>query len=67
MRDFEQPYTLILRQLSEKFETPINAVHISLFRFTFSAIDRVDPEIPQMNCHFVEFPAFASRIQRDRH
>ena len=67
MRDLEQPYTLILRQLSDKYETPLNAIYISFFRFTLSAIDRVDPEIPQMNCHLVEFPAFASRIQRDRH
>ena len=67
MRDLEQPYTLILRQLSDKFETPLNAIYVSLFRLAFSAIDRVDPEIPQMNCYLMERPALAPRVQRDRH
>ena len=67
MRDLEQPYTLILRQLSDKYETPLNAIYISLFRLAFSAINGVDSEVPQIDNDALKSPAFASRIQRDRH
>ena len=67
LRDLEQPCSLILRQVSGELETALDAIYVSLFRLAFSAINGVNPEVPQIDNDVFKSPSFASRIQRDRH
>ena len=67
LRDLEQPCSLILRQLSGELETALDAIYVSFIGLAFSAINSVNPEVPQIDNDVLKSPSFASRIQRDRH
>jgi len=68
VRDFHDSRTLILRKLAYYGDIPFNEVEQrSVVCLTICAILRVHPMVAQMHAYLGEWPAFPSRIQRDRH